>query len=304
MQETTRSHITVAIHGEEWLTELANRGLEAWTIKTYRDRLRWLGEWLASIGLHLGEVTRGAVQQWLSDQRERGLSAKTRAANLSVTRAFFAWLLDRGYVARDPVASVPSVRVPRRLPRVLQLEDALKVMAAAREPRERVVAELFYGSGIRLSELLSTTVAGTDLAPPGTTKGGRLLVRGKGGHERRPPISRPAADAIRVWLPERAEIVARLGKPTDALLVGRQGPLRRSRVRGIVYEIAGRTNIAKSVYPHLLRATFATHLLEGGADLRTVQELLGHANLATTQVYTHVADGRAMEEYRKCHPRA
>lgn len=302
MSETrseTRS-VSIVVHGEEWLTELANHGREAWTIKTYRDRLRWLGEWLTSVELKATEVTRGSIEQWLSDQRERGLSSKSRAANLSVARNFFAWLSERGHVDRSPLVGVGSIKIPRRLPRILQPEDVLKVIAAARTSRELVVVELLYGSGIRLSELLSATVSGTDLSE----EGGRILVRGKGGHERRPPISRPAAAAIRAWLPERAVIASKFKRQSDALLVGRQGALKRSMVRNIVYQIAERTTIDKAVYPHLLRHCFATHLLEGGADVRTVQELLGHANLATTQIYTHVAEGRAIEEYKKAHPRA
>jgi len=303
----SRSHtgsVSVAVHGEQWLTELANHGREPWTVKTYRDRLRWLSEWLTSLGLGVAEVTPGGVEQWLSDQRERGLAPKTRAANLSVVRGFFAWLHLCGYLDRDPLAGVGPIRVPRRLPRDLPVEEVLQVLAAARTPRERVIVELLYGSGVRLGELLSATVSGTTLAPAGGPTGGRILVRGKGGHERRPPLSRPAALAIRTWLPERMRLAAALPAPTDLLLLGRQGPLKRSRVRGILYAVAARTALDRRVYPHLLRVCFATHLLEGGADLRTVQELLGHANLATTQLYTAVADGRAVAEYGRTHPRA
>lgn len=283
--------------------------------------------------LRLHEYSRGAGGP------RRKYSAKYIGVRLSALRCFFSWLVhEKEILTKDPTARIRSIKVPRRLPRFLDEADAKKVMSAAVGARERVITELLYGSGLRSKELLTIDVLDVNLA------GAETLVRGKGGDEDLQPISALAVQAIREWLPERARIltaprekhaaaaalraqgrsfreIARTlevsvpvafkyatGTPPareePALLIGRQGRLKKSHLRNILAEIASRTDLDRSVYPHLLRHSFATHLLNGGADLRAVQELLRHDNLSTTQIYTHVSRKRLKEVYQAAHPRA
>ncbi len=326
-EQGTRSRITWA-DVERWLDELLAHGRQPHTEATYRYRLRSFWNWLSSLGLGVEDLTRATIEQYLSDARVQGQDAATRRENLGVVRRFLAWLEETGLIDRNPARGVRTVKVPRRLPRVLSPEEVERLIEAASDLRERVVLELLYGSGLRLSELLALEVGDIDLARA------EAVIRGKGGHERLQPISAQAVEAIRAWLPERERLlgnprheearqlaregmslgeiarrfsvsktvvwrwVRRPGRaPTDALIVGRQGPLRKSRVQDLVYQAASRAGLPKRVYPHLLRHSFATHLLERGADLRAVQELLGHASITTTQRYTHIARGRLREVY-------
>lgn len=291
--------LSLAVHGEAFLTELLNANCSETTAHTYRNRLRWFGEWLASTGIPLAAVTRDTVQQYLSDLRTQDYSPKSMRSQVSILKGFFSWLADeKELLPRNPLARLRSPKVPRRLPRILDETDALKLMAAAQTTRERVVLELLYGSGVRAAELLEIRLGDLNLAAAD------VLIKGKGGDEAMQPMSGAAVLAVQAWLPERAAIVARFQLPTDALLVGRQGPLRKSMLKNIVAGVAARAGIDKRVYPHLLRHCFATHLLNGGADLRAVQELMRHKNLATTQIYTHVSRERLKEVYRGAHPRA
>ncbi len=257
---------------------------------------------------------------------------------MSVLKGFFSWLADEiSAIPKNPLARFRRIKVPKLLPRFLEVDEARKLMEATRTPRERVILELLYGSGIRAAELLGLTVDALLL------DSGLVRIMGKGSKERLQPLSSFAVAALREWLPARAEalagaarvhaealrlktegksireIGAALGvsgptafkyvsrpapKKTDALFPGRQGPLKKSMLRKIVTDVAGRTDVDRRVYPHLLRHSFATHLLNDGADLRSVQELLGHANLATTQIYTHVSRARLVDVYKRCHPRS
>lgn len=298
MGTKTGAPLSLAVQSEEFLAELLNRGGQESTAKTYRDRLRYFADWLASTGLVLESVTRDTIQQYLSDLRVQGYSPKSMAHQVSVLRCFFSWLAEeKELLPKNPLARIKSPRVPRRLPRILDEASATKVLDAARTPREQVILELLYGSGVRSAELLGISLGDLFL------DGARVLVRGKGGDEGLQPISPQAVEAIRRYLPERAEAVARFREKTDALLVGRQGPLKKSMLRKIVGEVAARTDVDRAVYPHLLRHCFATHLLNSGADLRAVQELLRHKHIGTTQIYTHVSQQRLEGAYRAAHPR-
>lgn len=331
--------LSLAVEGERYLTELANHGREESTLQTYRHRLRWFGAWLSSIGVELEAVTRDTLHQYLSDLRMQGWAAKSLRDQVAVLRGFYSWLADEvGLIQKSPLARFRAIKVPKRLPRFLEEAEAAAIADAARTPRERVVLELLYGSGVRAAELLTLKLEDVHLDSL------QVLVMGKGEKERLQPISGRAAAAIRDWLPERARILAepaekhemaarlqaeglsfraiaramgvsvpvaykyaqRRPPPAAApeLLVGRQGAICGSTLRAIVAEVAARTTVDRRVYPHLLRHSFATHLLNGGANLREVQELLGHEHLSTTQAYTHVAKGRLVEAYRKAHPRA
>lgn len=300
MEATGSRPLTVAAWAEAYLTELLNHGREESTAKAYRDRLGWFGEWLAAVDVRLEEVTRDTVEQWISDMRARGISPKHRANCVGAVRCFFSWLADeRGALPRNPLARFRPMKIPKKLPQVLEVSDVLRLIDAARTPRERVIVELFYGSGIRKAELLGLDLPDVDLA------GERVLIRGKGGRERYQPISPQAAAAIREWLPLRAEILQRRKRGRlDALLVTREGRIGRQTILNTVHQLAERAGLDRRVYPHLLRHCFATHLLNGGANLRQVQELMGHARLGTTEIYTHVARGEAEGAYRRAHPRA
>lgn len=266
-------------------------------------------------------------------------SPKYISVRLSAIKCFFSWLVDeKELLPKNPASRIRSIRLPRRLPRFLEEEDVGKVIQAAQPGRERVIVEMLYGSGFRAAELLAIDVPDLNLA------GAEVLIRRKGGDEALQPLSLPAVAAIRDWLPEREQQLAagetrRLraaalrarglsfraiarelqvsvpvafkyataAAPTSkeaALLISRQGRLKRTQLQNVVAAVAARTNLDKRVYPHLLRHCFATHLLNGGADLRVVQELLGHKKLSTTEIYTHVSRRRLKDAYQKAHPRA
>lgn len=328
-----------AVVSEKYLTELANVGLEESTLRTYRNRLRWFDEWLVAVEISWADVTREVVHQFLSDKRVQGWEAKSRRSQVSVLKGLYSWAHNEAQlISHNPLAHFRSVKVPKRLPRTLHESEAQVIADAAKTARERVIVELLYGSGIRAGELLALKVEDLQLA------GAEVLVMGKGEKERMAPISIRAIAAILAWLPERERILAEprerhqkalalqaqgmsyraiaqamgvsvpvafkyVKRPPAStkipqLLIGRQGALKKSMLREILIEIASRTSVEKRVYPHLFRHSFATHLLNGGADLRAVQELLGHANLATTQIYTHVSKKRIREVYERAHPRA
>jgi site-specific recombinase XerD len=330
----SRAGLSIAVHGEQFLSEKANQGVTESTVKTYRDRLRWFGEWLASTGLRLEDVTRGVLQQWLSDHRARGASAKTRRDDQGVVKLFYDWLVTWDYIPKSPAAGLPSIKVTRNITVPLSEGQVAALRAAVQTPRERVMFEILFGSGLRLAELLGLRLKDVYLDRK------IFKVFGKGQKWRLQPMTDLAATAIRAWLPERDEILSHqvkrhgaaaqfradgksfreiahlLGvsvpvafkwattspaphKGLDSLLISREGPLGKSMAREILYGIAARTSIDRAVYPHLLRHSFATHVLEKGADLRVVQELLGHGSIATTQIYTHVTLERLKEVFSK-----
>lgn len=257
-----------------------------------------------------GRVTRTVVRAYMADMDDQGLSPRTVARRMVVVRRYFAWMLDRGLVDSDPVVGVSTPRGPSRLPRVLS-EDELRQLldegpsgegpGDVADLRDDVVLELLYGSGLRVSELCSLDVDSVDVARR------RLLVWGKGSKQRAVPISDPGAQALDRWLRTgRSAFLAGLANttPTDdsvtALVHNRRG--KRMSPRDVRRILDRRSPVP--THPHALRHTFATHLLDGGADLRVVQELLGHSDLATTQIYTHVSRERLRAVYESAHPRA
>lgn len=301
--------LSVRVDGERYLRELASHGLRPATIKTYRYHLKWFGLWLAAKKIALGQVTKEVAERWLEHMTERELEPKSRRDSRSVLRGYFAWLVDQRRIRRSPFAAVRPIKVPRKLPGFLQLPDALKIVGAAAAEVERVILELGYGSGLRRSEM--TGIELEDLHLEST----EIRIRGKGGTERMAPICPQAVQAIRDWLPVRAEILQRqkdgrayapraVYGETRALLVTREGAMCGQTLVNHVKKVAARAGIDWSVYPHLFRHSFATHMLNNGEDLRRVQELLGHARLSTTQVYTHVATEDVREAYYHSNPRA
>ena len=250
-------------------------------------------------------VDRRRIRRYLSFLHTLGRSRKTIARQASALRTYFGWLVRSGQLAVDPSIGVSVPSDAGRLPRVLRgdelaslLDEPPAVVDADPEwvrLRDDAVLELLYGSGLRVSELCGLAPADVDLAGPTVT------VWGKGSKQRRVPMSEPAVDAVRGWLDRGRDVVSAADVDAEAALF-RNARGRRLSPRDC-RRIIDRRALAPT-HPHALRHTFATHLLDGGADLRAVQELLGHADLATTQRYTHVSKERLRAVYASTHPRA
>jgi site-specific recombinase XerD len=279
------------------------RGRRPNTVAAYRrdatDLARACSEW----GIERpDEVELLTLRRYLADLSERGYARATVARRASVLRTFFALLRRRGVVDRDPAELLASPKQGRHLPRVLRTDEVERLLATpdTRTPvglRDRALLELLYASGARVSEACSLDLDGLDLGQQQV----RLL--GKGAKERLAPLGEPAVDAIRDYLAAgRAVLVG--PRTTNALLLNTRGDRLGARDARTVVELAARQAGLGHVTPHTLRHSFATHLLECGADIRIVQELLGHASLATTQRYTHLSRGRLREVHAAAHPRA
>lgn len=284
---------------ETYLDEIQNHGIRPGTVRTYRYRLGWFADWTKHAGVDFSRLTRDQVNRWLTETREGGLSLKSLRDNRSAVKAFYTWLVEAGHAKSNPVAATRPVRVPRKLPEVLEMHVVLRLLEASRAGRERVVTEMLYGSGVRRCELLALRLRDLRLEE------NDVLLEGKGGTERVQPITDLAVRAIRAWLPEREKLLERTGRQhIENLLVTRQGPMCGQTVVDLVKAVAVRAGIDANVYPHLFRHCFATHLLKSGLNLRQLQELLGHARIATTEIYTHVARPELKEAFMASHPRA
>jgi len=298
------------------------RGASAHTVRAYR---REVGNFVAYLGETLGEDAKIAavehlhIRAYLGLLYERGLTKASAARGLAAVRSWFKWLAKEHRLAQNPAALVSTPKLPQHLPRVPSMEEvngllnsieadagAAKDEAAAWPERDRMIFELLYGCGIRNSELV-----GIDLADI-QWKNDAILVKGKGRKQRYVPLGDEAALAMRAYLPLRE---ARLRAAGKAALV-RDGPLVTNlRMRGtarlttrsvgrIVKRIALSRGLAADVHPHTLRHAFGTHMLEEGADLRAIQEMLGHERLSTTQRYTQLTAGQVQRVYEETHPRA
>jgi integrase/recombinase XerC len=292
----------------------SERGLSPHTVRAYvGDVVSLLGyvHGLDVLGTGAGAGRNGVdlagLRAWLAAQRTAGTGRTTLARRSAAARTFTAWAYRRGHLTSDPGARLASPRPQRKLPSVLRQDQADALMQAAesgateRNPvamRDQVIVELLYATGIRVSELCGLDVDDVD------TDRRVARVIGKGDKERTVPFGVPALRAVREWLKDgRPALVA--DKSPPALLIGvRGGRLQPSSVRRIVHEAIAAVPGAPDLGPHGLRHTAATHLLEGGADLRSVQELLGHATLATTQLYTHVTVERLRAVHDQAHPRS
>ena len=280
------------------------------TVEVYRRDLAAVAEWCSRLGATTpADVSRTTLRRHLASLHTRGLAPATIARRVSALRRYFAWALSAGLIERDPTAGLSAPAGAARLPRVLgtdelhQLLDepaasTQSVVDAARSARDDVALELLYGSGLRVSELCGVDVGDVD------ARNGSLVVWGKGSQQRRVPMSDPAVEALARWLGgARAEFLEQFQEVPEepaALLHNLAG--RRISPRDVRRLLDRRSPVP--THPHALRHSFATHLLDGGADLRVVQELLGHADLATTQVYTHVSRERLRTVFESSHPRA
>lgn len=275
------------------------------TVEAYRRDVAGFVEWATRAGLDgPAAVDRVRLRRYLAwlDTRRYARSTITRKA--SALRRYFAWLHRRGVLAADPAAGLVAGRGPARLPRVLRddevaemLDDPPAAVDADPEPvrlRDDAVLELLYGAGLRVGELCGLAPGDVD------TRRGSVTVWGKGDKQRRVPLGVPAREAVAGWLERGRERMLRSDSPTDALFLNRRG--RRLAPRDVRRILDHRA--PHPTHPHALRHTFATHLLDHGADLRAVQELLGHEDLATTQHYTQVSKERLRHVYDASHPRA
>ena len=286
------------------------RNLSAHTIAAYRRDLRDLE---AFLGGHLGradylwrDITRGDLRAFLGEATRRGLAPRTVARKLSAVRALFRHLHREDEIPANPARLVRGPKLDRTLPAHVRSEEMQGLLrwaedaAAERDDltgtRLLAVLELLYGSGLRLSELTSLDTRSLDL------ERGQVRVLGKGRKERIVPVTSAAAGAVRLYLPHRAEVV-RPG--CEALIVGRHGRRLSGRyIQRTVRRVLGECASATGLSVHSLRHTFATHLLDAGADLMAVKELLGHASLGTTQIYAHTSRERLRRVYKGAHPRA
>jgi integrase/recombinase XerD len=279
------------------------RGLSERTVAAYVRDLRGLSEFLTERGLWGPEVAQHTdLREYVFHLKDRGLAATSIRRVQSSMRTYWAFLLGDGVVDVDPTERLESPRVGRLLPVVLSRNDVGRLLTSP-DPdhplhwRDRAVLELLYATGMRVSEL--SELALTALDPEEDV----CLVFGKGSKERLVPMGRPAARALGRYLQDvRPRLEHGKGRG-HVFLNARGGPLSRQAVWRIVREACRRAGLAQTVSPHTLRHTFATHLLEGGADLAAVQELLGHADIATTQIYTHLDRQHLKDVHRRYHPR-
>lgn len=282
-------------------------GRSAHTRRAYLGDLRSLFAYLEHDGAGLDAISLPLLRSWLSSGAVAGAARTTLARRTSAVKAFTAWALRRGLLATDPAARLQVPKAHRTLPAVLRQDQALDAMAAAKsgteqgDPlalRDRLIVEMLYATGIRVSELCGLDVDDVD------TRQRVVRVLGKGNKQRTAPFGVPAADALHAWLAGgRPALVTAESGP--ALLLGARGRrLDVRQARTVVHQTIAAVDGAPDMGPHGLRHSAATHLLEGGADLRVVQELLGHSSLATTQLYTHVAVSRLRAVHDQAHPRA
>jgi integrase/recombinase XerD len=269
-------------------------------VEAYRRDLAAVGAWLDR---PVGQITTEQLEQYLAELRAAGLSAATIGRRVAATRSFFRHQMLLGARADTPAAELDLPRRHRTLPRTLSAAEAERLVEAAsgttpRALRDRALVELLYGAGLRVSEAVGLDKAGVDLDA--------RLVRciGKGSKERIVPVGRQAVTALRRYLSRGRPFLDVRHRP-ELFLNAKGGGLTRAGAFLILRKLAAKAGLEpERVHPHLLRHSFATHLLEGGADLRSVQEMLGHADLATTELYTHVSDRRRRELYFQAHPHA
>jgi integrase/recombinase XerD len=274
----------------------------------YARDLKDFAGWLDRRGRHFADAERDHVEDYLIGGEAQGLAAATRARRLSAIKQLYRFAFEEGWRDDNPAIQVKGPGKAKRLPKTLSVEQVGALLAAAREsPRDAIrntcLMELLYATGMRVTELVTLPVA----AARGTPQ--MLLVRGKGGKERLVPLSPPARQAMADWLTARdaAEDDARVkGKPPSAFLFpsrAKAGHMTRQSSFNLIKDLAVQAGVSPdAVTPHTLRHAFATHLLAGGADLRAIQTMLGHADVATTEIYTHVLDERLSELVLEHHP--
>ncbi len=280
------------------------RGLsENYQISTRRS-LETFGAWLSSAGhADLAGVEPAHLSDYLAHRKRAGLAAASIKAEAVALRIFFRFLAARKHLPRDPAEFIAIPRIERYLPDTLNVPDIERLLAAVgeNEPlalRNRAMLELLYASGLRISELCGARLENIDLDE------GWIRVTGKGNKTRIVPVGAKAREAIARYLATERPALVNRRTGAEIFLSNHGRKLTRARVWQIVKEVAALAGLDANIYPHLLRHSFATHLLSNGADLRVIQELLGHADISTTEIYTHVDQRRLKAVHKKFHPRA
>ncbi|MFN7055100.1 tyrosine recombinase [Hyphomonas sp.] len=287
----------------------AERGASPHTLDAYGRDLLDASEFCG------GGLTRASAPDlagWLSDLAARGMAPSTQARKLSAVRRFFRFLFQEGDRTDDPTARLDGPSPEREVPDVLSREEVARLIeACGRDARLRCLVELLYGAGLRASELVSLRMGNLPRRKSGQWLSADIIIRGKGGKDRLCPLGREALNALAAWLADReaALPVTPIQRTRADLFVfpsrGKDGHLTRRRLGQMLEELALKAGLRPDrVYPHALRHAYATHLLQGGADLRSVQTLLGHADIATTQIYTHVLTDELAELLETAHPMA
>ena len=288
----------------KFIRSLEDKNSSVHTVKAYRNDLAQFSEYVGTQGWR--DIDHVLIRGYLSSLYERGLSKTSVARALAALRSLYRWLAQEGVVDQNPAKLVATPKLPKKLPRVPTIEEVNTVLdsqiteSSAFAERDRVILELLYGCGIRNSELIGINL--DDIRWSNEV----VLVRGKGKKERYVPFGESAAEAVKAYLLRRQQVLGETKHPTErALLVNLRGSRLTTRSVGrIVKQIAVSKGLSPDVHPHTLRHAFGTHMLEEGADLRAIQEMLGHERLATTQRYTQLTVKHVMEVYDRTHPHA
>jgi integrase/recombinase XerC len=287
----------------DFLRHLRERNASPHTVKAYNRDLALFSAYAGSRAWK--QIDHIAVRGFLSQLYERGLSKTSVARALAAVRSLYRWLAREGVVEQNPAKLVATPKLPKKLPRVPTIEEMNSVIdgdmpeVAAFPERDRLMLELLYGCGIRNSELTGINLDDIRLSAEA------ILIRGKGKKERYVPFGDSVKTALASYLPERKKLIEEIRKHSPALLLNRRGGRLTTRSVGrIIKKIAVAKGLSPDVHPHTLRHAFGTHMLEEGADLRAIQELLGHERLATTQRYTQLSMKHVLQVYDQTHPRA
>ena len=288
---------------QRFLSSLRERNTSRHTVRAYT---RDLGNFAAYVGSRKWkEIDHITIRGFLSHLYDKGLSKTSVARSLAAVRSLYRWLAQEGIVEQNPAALVSTPKLPKKLPRVPTMEEMNSVLdgnmpeVAAFPERDRLMLELLYGCGIRNSELVGINLDHIHL------KNEIILIRGKGSKERYVPFGEAARLALGAYLPVRQTVLSEQRKTSPALLINaRGGRLTTRSVGRIIKKIAVAKGLSPDVHPHTLRHAFGTHMLEEGADLRAIQELLGHERLSTTQRYTQLSTRHLLSVYDQTHPRA
>ncbi len=298
---TARTIIEKAV--ADFLRHLRERNASPHTIKAYSGDLDEFSAYAGSRGW--GDIDHIAIRGFLSHLYEKGLGKTSVARALAAVRSLYRWLAQEGVVEQNPAKLVATPKLPKKLPRVPTIEEMNSVLdgqmpeVAAFPERDLLMLELLYGCGIRNSELTGINLDDIRLSAEA------ILIRGKGKKERYVPFGGSAKGALVAYVPARQAALAELHKNSSALLINRRGGRLTTRSVGrIIKRIAVAKGLSPDVHPHTLRHAFGTHMLEEGADLRAIQELLGHERLATTQRYTQLSMKHVLQVYDQTHPRA
>jgi integrase/recombinase XerC len=294
---------TVGRAVNDFMRHLRERNASPHTIKAYSGDLAIFAAYSGSRGW--AQIDHIAIRGFLAQLYEAGLSKTSVARALAAVRSLYRWLAREGVVEQNPAKLVATPKLAKKLPRVPTIEEMNSVIdgampeVAAFPERDRLILELLYGCGIRNSELTGINLDDIRLSAEA------ILIRGKGKKERYVPFGDSVKAALAAYLPERQKILAAFNKHLTALLINRRGGRLTTRSVGrIIKKIAVAKGLSPEVHPHTLRHAFGTHMLEEGADLRAIQELLGHERLATTQRYTQLTMKHVLQVYDQTHPRA